>query len=185
MKPMKTLLPIDELNTLREYLTLAFMSGEKPTAEEITDDVLDILILSYVYGTNRIGGDFDENISPDRDKMFNSIYRKTADKNFEERIREYVSSGTVNDILLVADTEAHRVYNEGSHNAALSVGAKTKIWNTQVDDKVRDLHIPLENIKLPINDEFVTWDGDSGLFPGGFKRAENNCNCRCYLTYSR
>ena len=53
-----------------------------------------------------------------------------------------------------------------------------------MDDKVRDTHSYLQSKKVPIGEEFFTYDGDSALYPGGFKSAENNVNCRCFLTYS-
>nr|DAV01099.1 MAG TPA: hypothetical protein [Bacteriophage sp.] len=52
------------------------------------------------------------------------------------------------------------------------------------DDKVRATHQPLHAKTIPIDDYFVTFDGDRALKPGGFTKPENNVNCRCQLTYS-
>lgn len=181
---MKTKLPIDELNTLEEYLTAVWQSESKPTAEEVIDEVLDILVLAYVYGNNnansQLGGSFDV----DPNEMQKAIYKSVGGKTFEQRVAEYVSGGTVSDVILVADTEMQRVFNHSALFTAVSLGATTKTWKTRLDDKVRDTHDPLENITIPIAEEFVTWDNDSALCPGGFTTPQNNCNCRCWLQFS-
>ena len=87
-------------------------------------------------------------------------------------------------ILRVLETEGHRIYNEGGYDRAGDCGAKYKQWQTMADDKVRDSHAYISGEKIPINDLFYTYDGDSALTPGGFDLAENNANCRCWLSYS-
>ncbi|MGN0595396.1 MAG: phage minor head protein [Hominimerdicola sp.] len=181
---MKTQLPIDELNTLEQYLNAVWLSDNKPIEQEIVDEVLDILILAYAYGTNCTNKQLNSEIIINSDDMKKSIYKKTDNKTFEDRVREYVLSGTVNDVILVADTEAHRIFNEGAFNCANNAQAKNKTWRTMLDNVVRDTHIPLEGITISINSEFVTWDGDRALYPGGFSSAQNNCNCRCFLEFS-
>lgn len=53
------------------------------------------------------------------------------------------------------------------------------------DDKVRDTHDYLEGMSVGIDEEFYTYDGDHALYPGGFENAQNNVNCRCFLTYTK
>ena len=59
-----------------------------------------------------------------------------------------------------------------------------KIWGTMLDEKVRDTHAYLEGMKVPLDAEFYTYDGDHAQAPGGFTDANNNCNCRCALDIS-
>ena len=87
-------------------------------------------------------------------------------------------------ILRVLDTEGHRIYNEGGFARAGDCGAKYKQWQTMADDKVRDTHSYLSGVKIPIDEKFYTYDGDSALLPSGFSLAENNVNCRCWVSYS-
>ena len=89
-----------------------------------------------------------------------------------------------NAILRVLETEGHRIYNEGGFARAGDCGAKYKQWQTMADDKVRDTHSYLSGVKIPIDEKFYTYDGDSALLPSGFELAENNVNCRCWVSYS-
>lgn len=61
--------------------------------------------------------------------------------------------------------------------------AKFKIWNTQQDDRVRDFHVGMQGIRIPINHLFVVGGelAPRPMFPA--LSAENRVNCRCYLTY--
>lgn len=122
-------------------------------------------------------------IPPTYDEMRDSVYRKVAGKDFAERLRNYIPECNIEDIMRVADTDMHRVYNEGASNTAVLGGATTKTYHTMLDDRVRDTHQYLEGTTIPINAEFYTYDGDHAFYPGGFELAENNVNCRCYLTY--
>ena len=89
-----------------------------------------------------------------------------------------------NAVTRVLETESHRMYNSGGFDRATVCKAKYKSWVTMADEKVRDSHSYIEGEKIGINDKFYTYDGDSALMPGGFELAENNVNCRCWLSYS-
>lgn len=92
-------------------------------------------------------------------------------------------SGLIGKILRVAETEGHRVLNQAMQSTAEKGGATTKTWVTMEDDRVRDTHDYLLGETVGIDDLFVTYDGDSAMFPGDFEGAENNVNCRCWLEY--
>lgn len=92
-------------------------------------------------------------------------------------------NGLIGKILRVAETEGHRVLNQAMQATAEKGGATTKTWVTMEDDRVRDTHDYLLGETVGIDDLFVTYDGDSAMFPGGFEEAENNVNCRCWLEY--
>ena len=78
------------------------------------------------------------------------------------------------------ESEGNRLYNEGVLKAGEGI-AKTKTWVTMGDERVRDTHWYLEGMTIPYDEEFVTYDGDSALAPGGFSDPSNNCSCRCWL----
>ena len=58
-----------------------------------------------------------------------------------------------------------------------------KRWKDVGDEKVRDTHQYLNGISVPLNDYFYSISGDYGRFPGDFKTAEENSNCRCGIVY--
>ena len=192
---MKTAKPIfDELDILRERLNADFSLGteqRKLFRDDRIDEILDMLIMAYVFGTE----DADEELTVTEDvvtdEMYSAVWKEIADKNWEQRVREYFDdpNGTVDDIMRVVETDTNRIYSD----AVLNVGEKvskrgvpvSKTWETMLDDRVRDTHEFLQSVTVPINKRFTTFDGDSAMAPGGFTAPENNINCRCYITVAR
>ena len=196
---MKTAKPIfDELEILRERLNADFTLGtdeRKQLRDDRIDEILDMLIMAYVFGTE----DADEELSVTEtvvtEEMYEAVWKVIADKNWEQRVREYFDdpNGTVDDIMRVVETDTNRIYND----AVLNVGRKTadaiapsgqivtKTWNTMLDDRVRDTHEYIESVTVPIDRRFYTFDGDSAMAPGGFTDPQNNINCRCSITLNK
>ena len=104
-----------------------------------------------------------------------------------DRIREQLDEDSLDGILRIIDTEAHRDYNTAVVDAGVRSGEPSlkKQWNTMMDNRVRDEHQYLEGSVVGIDDYFYTYDGDYALAPGGFETPENNVNCRCWITLSR
>ena len=192
---MKTAKPIfDELDVLRERLNADFSLGteqRKLFRDDRIDEILDMLIMAYVFGTE----DADEELTVTEtvvtDEMYAAVWKTIADKNWEQRVREYFDdpNGTVDDIMRVVETDTNRIYSD----AVLNVGEKvskrgdkvTKTWNTMQDDRVRSTHEYIESVTVPIDRRFYTYDGDSARYPGDFTDPSNNCGCRCYITLNR
>ena len=150
-------------------------SEDTEDKEETIDWILDVLILSYVFGY------YDGNMylkldkEPDTAKMEEAIYTKIAGEDWTERIR----NGS--DVATVLSTESMRVYN----TALLDYGASEdvyKTWHTMRDDVVRDTHFYLDGKTVPLQEEFYTYDNDHAMIPGGFILPENNVNCRCRIS---
>lgn len=208
---MDRLMPEDELSVVRQQIEADFaMPAEerkKRKADRI-DEILELLILSYMYGNEAandmlFGDDFIEDIgfTPDStagsttrtipidvDSMNEAVYRKIADKDWEQRISDYYDSdnGTADDVYRVVDTDSHRIYNDAILNVGeRSDGAVWKTWETMKDDKVRDTHEYLQSMRVPVNSRFYTYDGDSARYPGDFVSVENNANCRCRIRLTR
>ena len=185
------ILPFDELNNIQEQLEEWSFSvdGEdgktkrRFDADACVDIVLDALIMAYVYGVDYANETFGTSIPPTQQAMKETIYKKVADKDFEQRVREYAEEGRLPEMMRVVETDMTRVFNEGSMSTAKQAGAKTKTWLTMMDDKVRDTHSYLEGTTVPVDAEFYTFDGDHASAPGGFMMAENNANCRCILSF--
>jgi hypothetical protein len=193
--------PFEQLETLRSELEDDFSGGieeRKRNKKRRIDEILEMLIIAYMFG-NESGNymlsgetaptqDNEELPIPIRvDSMNGSIFRKIADKTWEERVSEYLDdeAGTVDEIIRVVDTDLNRVYND----SILDVGERAdgtvmKTWQTMEDDRVRDTHFPLQSVKIPVDARFYAWDGDSARYPGDFTLPENNINCRCRISLS-
>lgn len=172
----------DELNIIRRDAEILFGGKERPKREELTEfcDYLEfVLCLIYAYGWQ----DAEEivGIVPFKDGFDDkSVNLEIDGKTFRDRITE---DSTVEEVIRIIDTEAHRDYNTGVYDAAEESGKPVrKRWYTMMDDRVRDTHQYLEGMEVGLNDLFYTDDGDAALFPGGFELPQNNVNCRCIVT---
>ena len=193
--------PFEQLETLRSELEDDFSGGieeRKRNKKRRIDEILEMLIIAYMFG-NESGNymlsgetaptqDDEELPIPIRvDSMNGSIFRKIADKTWEERVSEYLDdeAGTVDEIIRVVDTDLNRVYND----SILDVGERAdgtvmKTWETMMDERVRDTHDYLQSTSVPIDRRFYTFDGDSARYPGDFTLPQNNCGCRCRIVLS-
>ena len=174
----------DELNIIRKDAEIMFGGLERPKKEDVEKfcDYLEyVLCLVYAYGWK----DAEEivGIVPFKDGIdTKTVNADIAGETFRERITEDKS---YDEVLRIIDTESHRDYNTAVFDAAEASGVNVrKMWNTMLDDKVRETHRYLEGIEIGLNDLFYTDDGDSALYPGGFSDPMNNINCRCIVTLS-
>lgn len=151
------------------------------TKEEQEDSLLDLLIMAYIFGTDDVSKSLGEDLKPDEDKMRDSIYKNIAGETWVERLQK---AETKEEIERIFVTESHRCFADGQWDSAEGV-ATHKIWHTMEDEKVRDSHWYIDNLKVGIDEYFYTLDGDRALRPYGFDYPSNNINCRCYLEYSR
>lgn len=192
-------MPFDELNTFRqmvtEYKTEPLTNDER---ERLRDDVWDyieyLLFEAYTYGNVQAMQDLglldkDPADLINQDVMEQTINEEIAGKTYKDRIREYLDAegSTVEDLTRVAETDATRVYNAGVVDGGRNSGVRgvRKQWITMDDDRVRSTHDYLADMTVPLDADFVTWDGDHARAPGLFTLPENNVNCRCTLQLIR
>ena len=123
--------------------------------------------------------------------VYRAIYKPVAGETFEERIERRIEEKTLDLPALqrIVETEYHRVEETGAYDTAFIVANATKrkpykAWKTMLDERVRSTHVYLEGAEVPIDDLFFTYDGDCAMFPGDFSDPENNCGCRCWLSYT-
>lgn len=199
-----TILDFDEIQKYqeaREWIISMTPSQLMEKKREVTDVVWDLLTYLYMLGyntaTEEVGQQIAEDVKPflpiDYDDLSDeqkqvadeAIYKKFDSKNFIDRVSEYAELGEASNIIRVIETDGNRIYNTGGMSGAKASGAKFKTWNTMLDDKVRDTHDYLEGITVPIQDKFVTYDGDEAMTPGGFENVQNNARCRCFLTFGK
>ena len=192
---MKTAKPIfDELDVLRERLNADFSLGteqRKLFRDDRIDEILDMLIMAYVFGTEDADEELTVTESVVTDEMRRAVWLEIAGRNWEQRVREYYDdpNGTVDDIMRVVETDTNRIYSDAVLNVGRKVSERgvpvSKTWETMLDDRVRDTHEFLQSVTVPINRRFTTYDGDSARYPGDFSDPSNNVNCRCYITVAR
>ncbi len=203
---MDRLMPFDELSVVSERIKADFQltpEQRKAVKEDRMDEILELLILSYLYGNEaandmlyrteietRMQSETETiRIVPiDTDSMNGSVYRDIAGENWEQRVSDYYDSedGTADDVIRVLDTDSHRIYNDAIEDVGeRSSGRIYKTWETMLDDRVRDTHEWLQSVRVPLNERFYTFDGDSARYPGDFTLPQNNINCRCRISLSR
>lgn len=186
---MRSVLPFDELNrfvtvTLPTHFDANGMIKSKKDEEDIIDELLDLFLLAYALGNEVTNASLSSDWTPTLDEVMETVDKEVAGKTWRERVEDYFANGgSAGDIVRIAETETHRDANTAALNTAIHAGAKAKTWVTMLDDKVRDTHVPLEGVSVPIDAEFYTWDGDHAPAPGLFELAENNVNCRCELMF--
>lgn len=173
------------------------VKSREQTIRKICDDILELLLIAYTYGCEDVNEMLGTKIAPTYREMDDSIHRKVAGKDFEERVSEYIDQFTdameadtptlvsppIEEIVRIADTDTHRVYNEAGFTTAKLGGATDKTWVCTFHNS-RDTHIYLHDTTLPIDAEFYTYLGNHAMFPGEFGVAEEDCNCLCYCKYS-
>ena len=199
-----TILPIDEINAMKDRLQVHFtedsegVDGEstgkgriksREDADDIIDELLDLFLLSYANGATATNSELGTAEMPSVEAVDAAVNKPVAGKTWRDRVMEYYESGgTLYDIVRIAETDVTRIYNQGAVDAVRANGAEDSVqkrWRTMEDDRVRDTHQYLEGMVVPFGSEFWTWDGDHAEYPGGFILPENNINCRCVVEVIR
>lgn len=198
---MRYLADFDELHVMAENMLLEY------SEEEIVENILNILKSGYIRGLKKAAEELDWEwedyllFGDDEEEWEKKIiFKDIKGKTVIDRIKEHVQALSAEMLAVVIDTEYHRDYNAGkfamaemvdtlletqTYGDVLGVTKVKKRWVTMGDERVRSTHDFLDYAEVGINERFVTYDGDSALYPGDFELAENNINCRCYLEYTR
>lgn len=182
-----SVLPFDELNRFADQIRQRYGKEKLKSedAEDIIDELLDLFLLSYAMGNEVTGENLGKTWQPTVDDVEKTVNAKVAGKTWEERTRDYfANSGSVDDIVRIAETEMHRIANTAALDTARKAGATKKTWVTMLDDKVRTDHDYLEGSTVGIDEDFYTWQGYHAPAPGMFGVAEEDVNCRCELIFS-
>ena len=179
--------PWDDINSLETRAAEAQKQAKSGDFDRVVDEFIDtvdeLFEMDYFYGVQDISRQLGKSLEPNFTEMEASINKVIDGKDYRQRIREYMESGTPADIARVIGTDAHRIYNDAMFDQAKSNGATKKTWRTMKDLRVRDTHDYLEGVTIPIDAEFYTADGSHALYPGEFGVADLDINCRCWVTY--
>ena len=188
------MIDFDEISKLaEEKITQHFEINEqyengwritKHDKEELEDDIEELLIMALAFGEDDLVQELGLQPSDlTAQRKYEILYQPVAGKTWKERSAEYT---TPQEYKVMVDTEVPRVYNTGKFEYAENVQEEIKkMWRTYGDEKVRETHAFLDDVAVPLDERFYTYDGDSALYPSGFERPENNINCRCILQYTR
>ena len=85
--------------------------------------------------------------------------------------------------VLIAQNEANTVMNGVDFFNAKQSGKKYKVWQTEMDSKVRPWHEEVNGMRIPI-DEYFYVGNDQMKYPHDYNAsAENVVNCRCSCVY--
>lgn len=181
---MKRILPIDELNILKDKYEGSGTPITDFDLDDIIDDLLDIFFLAIANGVISVNEQFRADYSPPATQIEKIIFKKIDGVTWEDRVRTwYENGGTAADIIKIAETESHRIGNEIAFEVAKEVGATTKTWVCQMLPTSRDTHVYLNGTKVGIGDYFYSYRGGKTLYPGQFGEAEEDINCLCELKF--
>lgn len=186
---MKSRLPFDELNAFESRLKRHFNAAghirSRQDCEDIIDELLDLYLLFYADGVKETNRELHSDIEFSSQDVESVVYERIDGATWRDRVLAwYASGGTIDDIMRIADTEAHRIGNEAAYNTAVRAGATNKTWVTMLDDRVRDTHQYLHGVTVPIYGYFYSSAGGQTQYPGQWGIPEEDCNCRCWLTFS-
>ena len=86
--------------------------------------------------------------------------------------------------LIIAQNEANTAFNYYDYVNAKAGGKQYKTWITEGDEKVRDAHVEVDMVRIPIDERFHVGN-DEMRYPHDYLygSAENLVNCRCICTY--
>lgn len=105
-----------------------------------------------------------------------TITKKLAEKFMTDYSKSYT----------IARTEGHRIYETTKYDTMEEVHRQLgleKTWHCVGDEKVRHSHQYLDGKTVGFDEEFVSPSGATALRPGEFGVAEDDINCRCWVSY--
>lgn len=179
-------LRFDEINQLvkeigtdsvEEYKALP-IEEKRRHKQRFWDCLWDWLLDGWAAGLLFVGEDKD---LPDITKILNWVYPRgeTTSDIYDKDITDREK------LQRMIEAEANRCFNSGVIEAVRGVKGVMKTWETMGDERVRETHEYLEGMTIPFDEEFVTIGGDSAMAPGMFSDAENNVNCRCWVSVTK
>lgn len=200
------LLKFDEINRITGNEIITFESDTETAVKKFRDILVDMYIegfsaAAYMLDTEdkrvqernidkTVAYSYPDGVSIEDKRVQERNVNKMAAHSYpdgvsiEDKFREYYRAQNEQELERLLNSEAHRAYNTGAYDLALSVPGAVSEWVTVNDFRVRETHEYLEGITTPVGGYFYTFDGDRARFPGDFKNPANNANCRCILRYT-
>lgn len=85
----------------------------------------------------------------------------------------------------IAENDSNSIWNYTEYEDAVK-NKKYKTWRTVMDNRVRDTHVVMNGVTIPINDVFHLQGGDC-YYPRSDELGMDDseiCGCRCSLSFS-
>ena len=86
----------------------------------------------------------------------------------------------------LAEDQSNFIYDTKDHYDAMANGMAFKTWETVGDNRVRETHMEVEGITIPVDEPFYV-GGYEMMYPHDVSLgagAEEVCGCRCSMSYS-
>lgn len=176
---------LDEMHDISNKLAKSLPASYEDLEENFIEGLYEAYMAGWLIACEELK---ISNMNPAYQHIINETDKQIAGKTVWDRLKEAIASGSEYEIKRLFETEWHRMQNTGGYAAAKEASNRNsinKVWITMGDEKVRDTHEYLEGMTVGLDKEFYTFDGDHALFPGGFRNASNNVNCRCDCSYTR
>lgn len=117
-----------------------------------------------------------------RDATAEGLSQSETIAQIEDRITEFFDFSATGRAERIARTEVIGASNAAGADTMKQLGAVAKTWLTSRDSRVRDMHMEMEGQEQPIDQPFITSDGDTLMYPGDPSAGPGNIiNCRCTL----
>lgn len=164
------------------YFTFALIKVEKDIEER--NFVKNALVVDQYRETlqNRIADAFHREgipYEPDYIPQLVSEIMQTTERHPDDPY--YLSQERA---LVIAQNESNTAYNYYDFVNAKAGGKQYKTWVTEGDERVRDAHVEVDMVRIPIDERFHVGN-DEMRYPHDYLygSAENLVNCRCICTY--
>ncbi len=123
------------------------------------------------------------------------IYKATVDNmakapndiSYDEETPYWISDDRA---MFIAENEANTIYNASDYFKAIADGKNYKVWQVYPDDRVRQTHIEVYGVTLPIDEYFdvgaarMLYPKDvTSEFSTGAEHPEEVIGCRCSILY--
>lgn len=106
-------------------------------------------------------------------------------------IAEYIANGmnspfdkAINNAIRIARTEGHRVQQQAQMDTLTTAKSKgadvVKQWDSTLDGRTRPTHRQLDGQIRELEEPFTSGTLKA-MYPGGFGRPSEDCNCRCCM----
>lgn len=117
----------------------------------------------------------------------NNMAKTPNDMSYDGETPYWVSGDRA---MFVAENEANTIYNTSDYNKALIDGKNYKVWQVYPDNRVRQTHIDVYGVTIPIDAYFdvgmarMLYPKDvTSEFSTGAEHPEETVNCRCSISY--
>lgn len=123
----------------------------------------------------------------DIDEYFQYYIEKFAVEIIENTLEHYSDAWYFSNdrSMLIAENESNSVFAHDDYSKAIKAGKTRKRWITERDDRVRETHMEVNGVTIPIKEPFVVGDSlllypkDQTYSPS----AEQTAGCRCTVKY--